>query len=125
MSVSGGFLKGGKAPLHEVIGPGRWRQARRGCRRSWAWPIVAGVTRRQELATLLPLIVGSSGTKAIHLHDIYAAVERDHPALVDDEVEASTGAVRWKHDLRWELETLVVKGDIRRRKDLGRGMYST
>lgn len=88
------------------------------------WPIVTVVTRRQELAKLLPVIVGSCGDEAIHLRDIYAAVERDHPTLVDDEVEATTGAIRWKHDLRWELETLVIKGDIRRRKELGRGVYS-
>lgn len=84
------------------------------------------MTRRQEFAKLLPVIVRAErGGDPVHLADIYAAVERDHPELVDDEVEASTGAVRWKHELRWELETLVVNGDVRRRKDLGRGQYST
>jgi hypothetical protein len=83
------------------------------------------MTRRQELAEVLPLIVRSEadGT-AIELRDIYAAVERDYPHLVDAEVEAATGRSRWKHELRWELETSVVIGSIQRRKDLGRGYYS-
>lgn len=84
------------------------------------------MTRRQELANLLPVIVKSERAGgAVHLGDIYAAVERDHPNLVDSEVEATTGAIRWKHELRWELETLVIAGRVRRRKDLGRGMYSS
>lgn len=83
------------------------------------------MTRRQEFAQLIPVIVRSERDgEAVHLSEIYAAIERDHPALVDDEVEPSTGAVRWKHELRWELETLVVHRDVRRRKDLGRGLYS-
>ena len=83
------------------------------------------MTRRQEFAKLLPIIVSSeAGGSAVHLRDIYAAVERDHPSLVDTEVEPSTGAIRWKHELRWELETLVVHAELRRRKDLGRGVYS-
>jgi hypothetical protein len=84
------------------------------------------VNRRQELSKLLPIIVGSeAGGSAVNLRDIYAAVERDHPGLVDAEVEDATGRSRWKHELRWELETLVVHGDLRRRKDLGRGYYSS
>lgn len=70
------------------------------------------------------IVRSERGGDALDLGSIYAAVERDHPTLVDDEVEPGTGAVRWKHELRWELETLVVNGEIRRRKDLGRGMYS-
>ncbi|SEE60136.1 hypothetical protein [Jiangella alba] len=82
------------------------------------------MSRRQEFAKLLPLVIRRERDgDAVHLSDIYGAVERDHPQLVDDEVEAS-GAVRWKHELRWELETLVVDGGVRRRKDLGRGFYS-
>jgi hypothetical protein len=61
----------------------------------------------------------------VSIADLYAAIERDHPILVDGEVEINTGAVRWKHELRWEIETAVVKGEIRRRKDLGRGIYSS
>lgn len=60
----------------------------------------------------------------LSIGDLYRAIERDHPQLVDDELEISTGAVRWKHEFRWELETLVVKGEVKRRKDLGRGVYS-
>ncbi|MDQ6525534.1 hypothetical protein RB608_18085 [Nocardioides sp. LHD-245] len=83
------------------------------------------MTRRQEFAQLLPTIVRlEAGGRPVHLRDIYAAVERDHPDLVDDEIEASTGRSRWQHELRWELETLVVHGDLKRRKELGRGMYS-
>jgi hypothetical protein len=58
------------------------------------------------------------------LSAIYSEVEALLPELVDDEVEATTGAIRWKHELRWELETLVVKGDVTRRHELGRGWYS-
>lgn len=84
------------------------------------------VTRRQEFAKLLPIIVDSeAGGSGVELRDIYAVFERDHPTLVDAEIEASTGAIRWKHELRWELETLVVHGRLRRRKDLGRGYYSS
>lgn len=83
------------------------------------------MTRRQEFARLIPEIIRSDvNGDAIHLTDIYATIERDHPTLVDMEIETATGAVRWKHELRWELETLVVNGDVRRRKDLGRGLYS-
>lgn len=31
---------------------------------------------------------------------------------------------KWQHDLRWELETLVVSGEVTRRRDVGRGVYS-
>lgn len=84
------------------------------------------MSRRQDFARLLPAIVRQERAgQPIHLTEIYAVVERDHPTLVDDEIEPSTRAVRWKHELRWELETLVVSGDVRRRKDLGRGQYSS
>ena len=84
------------------------------------------MTRRQEFAQLLPSIVASeAGGGPVHLRDIYAAIERDYPALVDSEIEEATGGSRWQHELRWELETLVVQGKLRRRKDLGRGMYSS
>jgi hypothetical protein len=83
------------------------------------------MTRRQEFGQLLPTIVRSeAGGDPVHLRDIYVAVERDHPNLVDSEIEESTGRSRWQHELRWELETLVVHGELRRRKDLGRGLYS-
>jgi len=84
-------------------------------------------TRRQEFATLLPLVIGREADGGpVHLGQVYAAVMRDHGHLVDEEVEPPpSNALRWKHDLRWELETLVVKGAVRRRKDLGRGIYSS
>lgn len=83
------------------------------------------MSRRQDFATLLPgVIKGAQGGDPISLKEVYAAFERDHPLLVDDEVEISTGATRWKHELRWELETLVICGVVRRRKDLGKGIYS-
>lgn len=70
-------------------------------------------------------IVGSAPAgAAVSLDEIYAAVTHERPDLVDDEIEAGSGAIRWKHELRWELETLVVAGQVRRRKDLGRGIYS-
>lgn len=73
----------------------------------------------------MPVIVRDEcDGQPVHLSRIYAAIERDYPALVDDEIEVSTGVVRWKHELRWELETLVVNGAVKRRKDLGRGQYS-
>lgn len=75
---------------------------------------------------LLPVIVRNECEgRPVHLSQIYAAIERDYPALVDDEIEVSTGVIRWKHELRWELETLVVDGVVQRRKDLGRGQYSS
>lgn len=84
------------------------------------------MTRRQELAALLPHIVDREADgEPVHLRQIYAAIERDHPHLVDGEVEPPpSNAVRWKHELRWELETLVVRGFVRRRKDLGPAFYS-
>ena len=84
------------------------------------------MTRRQDFASLLPQIVRfEADGEPVHLRQIYAAIERDRPDLVDDEIEPPpSNAVRWRHELRWELETLVVSGKIRRRKDLGRGLYS-
>lgn len=74
---------------------------------------------------MLPAIVRSeAGGGPVHLRDIYASVERDHPSLVDSEIEESTGRSRWQPELRWELETIVIRGNLRRRKDLGRGIYS-
>lgn len=71
---------------------------------------------------MIPRIFRSEGAGAPRsIGDLCAAVERDRPDLVDDEVELATGAVRWKHEFRWELETLVVKGEV---KDLGRGVHS-
>lgn len=82
------------------------------------------MSRRAELAVLLPKIVEAAG-EPIHLSTIYAQVEQDRPQLVDDELEPGPSrVVRWKHELRWEMETQVVAGRICRRKDLGRGMYS-
>jgi hypothetical protein len=81
--------------------------------------------RRQEFARQIPRILAEEQAgDPISIGDLYGAVERDHAELVDAEVEASTGAVRWKHEFRWELETLVIRGEIKRRKDLGRGIYS-
>lgn len=84
------------------------------------------MTRRQEFASPLPRIVRTEAEgEPVHLRQIYAAVERDRPDLVDDEIEPPpSNAVRWRHELRWELETLVVSGVVQRRKDLGRGLYS-
>lgn len=84
------------------------------------------MNRRHEFASLLPRIVRSEADgEPIHLRQIYAAIERARPDLVDDEIEPPpSAAVRWQHELRWELETLVVTGKVQRRKDLGRGIYS-
>jgi len=83
------------------------------------------MTRRQEFARFISHVIRDERAGyAVSISDLYAAVEREHSELVDDEVETSTGALRWKHEFRWELETLVVRGDIKRRKDLGRGIYS-
>lgn len=75
---------------------------------------------------LLPQIIrGEVSGAPVHLSQIYAAVERDRPDLVDDEIEPPPSkALRWRHELRWEIETLVVAGTVQRRKDLGRGFYS-
>jgi len=79
--------------------------------------------RRRAFADLLPGIIRQAN--AVRLSAIYSTVELDHPHLVDEEIEPPPShGLRWKHDLRWELETLVVKGVVRRRKDLGRGIYS-
>jgi hypothetical protein len=82
--------------------------------------------RRSEFAEILPLIVDLEAVDGVAgLDCVYAAVERDYGHLVDAEVEPPpSNALRWKHDLRWELETLVVRGVLRRRKDHGRGKYS-
>ena len=83
------------------------------------------MTRRQEFAELIPrIVVSEHGGLPVSIAEIYGVVERDHPTLVDYEIEITTGAVHWKHELRWELETLVVKGAVKRRKELGRGVYS-
>lgn len=84
------------------------------------------MSRRQEFAAILPAIVARENDgNPVHLSGIYSAVERDYPHLVDAEVEPPpSNAIRWKHELRWEIETLVVNGELRRRKELGRGMYS-
>lgn len=80
------------------------------------------MTRRQQFAGLIPKLV--QGRNSVSLADLYLAIEQDHADLIDDEVEPGTGVVRWKHEFRWEMETLVVSGKVRRRKDLGRGIYS-
>lgn len=83
------------------------------------------MTRRMKLLALLPGIVGTErGGRPVHLDVIYAAIKRDHPTLVDDEIERPKGELRWKHDVRWELQRLVGRGQVQRRKDLGRSMYS-
>jgi hypothetical protein len=82
------------------------------------------VSRRQEFAKLVPNILGR-GRAPMTIAEIYRCLETDHPELIDDEIEPGPGhVVRWKHDLRWEIETLVVAGTVKRRKDLGRGFYS-
>ncbi len=80
------------------------------------------MTRRQQFAELIPKLV--QGEAPISLTDMYVAVEQGYSDLVDNEIEPDTGAVRWKHEFRWELETLIVNGKVRRRKDIGRGIYS-
>lgn len=83
------------------------------------------MTRRQEFARLLPsIVVTEAHGQPVHLSQIYSAIERDHPRLADHEREPSTGALRWRHELRWELESLVGSATVIRRKDLGRGIYS-
>jgi len=83
------------------------------------------MTRRQEFAELIPRIVtNENGGRPVSISEIYGAIEREHPELVDAEIEPRTGAVHWKHELRWELETLVVNDLVKRRKELGRGVYS-
>ncbi|GAB3155991.1 hypothetical protein GCM10027058_29330 [Microbacterium neimengense] len=86
---------------------------------------VDAMTRRQTFAAVIPKVVRSErGGEPVSIADIYAAIERDFPVLADGEIESSTGVLRWRHELRWEIETAVVKGKIQRRKDLGRGFYS-
>lgn len=59
------------------------------------------------------------------LSAMYDEMERRLPDLVDSEPDPFQPAgLRWHHDMRWEIETLVVHGVIRRRKDLGRGRYA-
>src|SRR5205807_10213944 len=82
--------------------------------------------RRTELRDHLPHIVRTLDHGAgAHLTEIYSYVERNHAHLVDDERDPPPGnGLKWKHDLRWEVETLVLQGVIMRRKDLGRARYS-
>jgi hypothetical protein len=83
-------------------------------------------TRRDEFRRLIPDIISRLDTgRGVPLASIYAAINRDHPHLVDDEPDPhAPERPLWEHDVRWEIETLVLHHDIRRRKDLGRGMYS-
>ena len=67
--------------------------------------------------------MGSEGRSAVHLRGIYAAVERDHPSLVDTESRFRPGGPV-EARAAMGVETLVVNGELRRRKDLGRGIYS-
>ena len=56
------------------------------------------------------------------LQALYKAVESESPDLADDEHDQ--WGLKWRHEVRWEVETLVTQGTLRRRKDLGRAMYS-
>ena len=82
-------------------------------------------SRRNLFATKLQTLVRSERSgEPVTLKELYVAIARDMPELVDDEVEPNSTQLRWKHELRWELETLVVRHEITRRKDLGLGVYS-
>lgn len=89
-------------------------------------PYAHSVTRRQEFATLLPQIIFQEmNGDPVDLGTIYVAVERDRPDRVDEDIEPPpSNVLRWRHALRWEIETLVVGGTVRSRKDLGRAIYS-
>lgn len=81
-------------------------------------------SRRRAFAQLLPeLIAQLSYDGAVNLSSLYEAIENQFPGLVGDEVDGDDKP-QWKHDLRWELETLVGNGSVLRRRDLGRGWYS-
>jgi hypothetical protein len=83
-------------------------------------------TRREEFRRLVPEFIGSLDRgQGVTLSSIYAAIERVRPDLTDDTPDPHAPArPLWEHDVRWEIETLVHSHAIRRRKDLGRGMYS-
>lgn len=84
------------------------------------------MSRRQVFAQEIPkVIAGLDGGNGVALRTIYRAIAEGLPELVDDEVEVPPGhGLKWQHDVRWEIETLVGHNEIARRKDLGRGIYS-
>jgi hypothetical protein len=83
----------------------------------------ARVNRRRELNELLPRIV--AGADVMSLRQIYVGVKKAAPWLVDDEPDpAAMHRLKWEHDVRWEIETLVASGVLVRRRELGRGLYS-
>lgn len=83
------------------------------------------MSRRSLLAARLPALIRAKAADPVSLAAIYDAVEQNMPELIDDEVEPGTAQLKWKHELRWEIESLVIRGELKRRKDLGRGYYST
>lgn len=81
-------------------------------------------SRRRVLATVLPPLVRQlAGDGAVLLQNLYEAVELRYPELVDDELD-DDGKPQWRHEMRWEIETLVGDGLLKRRRELGRGWYS-
>lgn len=82
------------------------------------------MTRRQVFRELALHALRDSSSQALQLRAIYDNVSELRPDLTDDEVESDSGRLKWKHELRWEIESLVRSGLILRRKELGRGWYS-
>lgn len=71
-------------------------------------------------------VVGRARGVPVSLAYFYEVVEREHPELVDSEPDPhAPSRPKWQHDLRWELQTAVSGGLIRKREDVGRGYYSS
>lgn len=83
-------------------------------------------SRRTAFREALPGLVSHlEQGRGVHIVQIYASAESELPQLIDSEPDPTAPRqLKWKHELRWELETLVQAGQVHRRKDLGRGMYS-
>lgn len=80
------------------------------------------MNRRRLFFQEIPGLIGQLDRGGgVRLRDIYGAIESEFPASVDTERELPPGhGLKWKHDVRWEIETLVAQRVIVRRKDLGR-----
>lgn len=82
--------------------------------------------RRQVFRAELPRMIASASTNGlISLDQLYEQVASRFPLLLDEQPDPPPGhGLKWQHELRWGLETLVGQKVVLRRKDVGRGFYS-
>lgn len=84
------------------------------------------MSRRTELAVLIPIVLEGYQGHPVHTNVIYKHIQALRPDLVDDEPDPYTPTrLKWEHDVRWELQSGVTDGRIVKREDVGRGYYSS